>query len=93
MDSPVPIPDQEQPEVKKSRPQGAFLSAFKRFLREPRLNFLLLGLVLFVANAYIQRRRNLEELIDQVNELTIDVDVHNRNGHGDEKVKVRVFCE
>ena len=36
---------------------------------------------------------NLEELIDQLNELTIDVDVNNRKGHGDEKVKVRVFCE
>jgi hypothetical protein len=36
---------------------------------------------------------NLEGLIDQLNELTIDVDVNNRNGHGDEKVKVRVFCE
>jgi len=36
---------------------------------------------------------NLEELIDKLNELTIDVDVNNRKGHGDEKVKVRVFCE
>ena len=36
---------------------------------------------------------NLEELVDQLNELTIDVDVNNRGGFGDEKVKVRVFCE
>ena len=36
---------------------------------------------------------NLEELVDQLNELTIDVDVNNRGGYGDEKVKVRVFCE
>jgi SHOCT-like domain len=36
---------------------------------------------------------NLEELVDQLNELTVDVDVHGRGGHGDEKVKVRVFCE
>jgi len=36
---------------------------------------------------------NLEELVDQLNELTIDVDVNNRSGFGDEKVKVRVFCE
>jgi hypothetical protein len=36
---------------------------------------------------------NLEELVDQLNELTIDVDVNNKNGYGNEKVKVRVFCE
>jgi hypothetical protein len=35
---------------------------------------------------------NLEDLVDQLNELTIDVDVNNK-GYGDEKVKVRVFCE
>ena len=39
------------------------------------------------------RPDNLEELVDQLNELTIDVDVNNRNGRVDEKVKVRVFCE
>ena len=39
------------------------------------------------------RPDNLEELVDQLNELTIDVDVNNRGGFGDEKVKVRVFCE
>ena len=36
---------------------------------------------------------NLEELVDQLNELTIDVDVNNKGGFGEEKVKVRVFCE
>jgi hypothetical protein len=36
---------------------------------------------------------NLEELVDHLNELTIDVDVNNQGGSGDEKVKVRVFCE
>ena len=36
---------------------------------------------------------NLEELVDALNELTIDVDVNNKNGYGNEKVKVRVFCE
>ncbi|MGA9566049.1 MAG: hypothetical protein WBS19_11045 [Candidatus Korobacteraceae bacterium] len=35
---------------------------------------------------------NLEELVDLLNELTVDVDVNGR-GRGDEKVKVRVFCE
>jgi hypothetical protein len=35
---------------------------------------------------------NLEELIDLLNELTIDVDVNGR-GRGDEKVKVKIFCE
>ena len=36
---------------------------------------------------------NLEDLVDQLNELTIDVDVNNKGGYGEEKVKVRVFCE
>jgi SHOCT-like domain len=36
---------------------------------------------------------NLEELVDLLNELTIDVDANNKNGFGGEKVKVRVFCE
>jgi SHOCT-like domain len=35
---------------------------------------------------------NLEELVDQLNELTIDVDVNGR-GRGDDKVKVKIFCE
>ena len=39
------------------------------------------------------RPENLEDLVDQINELTIDVDVNNKGGYGDEKVKVRVFCE
>ena len=36
---------------------------------------------------------NLEELVDHLNDLTIDVDTGGRNGYGNEKVKVRVFCE
>jgi galactitol-specific phosphotransferase system IIB component len=36
---------------------------------------------------------NLEDLVDQLNELTIDADVNNEGGYGKEKVKVRVFCE
>ena len=39
------------------------------------------------------RPDNLEELVDQLNELTIDVDVNNSLAYGNEKVKVRVFCE
>jgi hypothetical protein len=35
---------------------------------------------------------NLEELVDQLSDLTVDVDV-NGNGNGNDKVKVRVFCE
>ena len=35
---------------------------------------------------------NLEELIDQLNDLTIDVDVDKVDSK-DQKVKVRVFCE
>ena len=36
------------------------------------------------------RPENLEELVDQLSDLTVDVDV---NGNPSEKVKVRVFCE
>ena len=36
---------------------------------------------------------NLKDLVDQLNELTIDVDVNNKGGYGEDKVKVRVFCE
>jgi hypothetical protein len=36
---------------------------------------------------------NLEDLVDQLNELTIDVDAKNKSGYGEEKVKVKVFCE
>lgn len=39
------------------------------------------------------RPDNLTELIDQLNDLTIDVDVNNKNDRGKEKVRVRVFCE
>ncbi len=35
---------------------------------------------------------NLEELVEQLNDVTIDVDVNGR-GRGDEKVKVKIFCE
>ena len=36
---------------------------------------------------------NLQELLDYFNDLTIDVDVANKGGFGQEKVKVKVFCE
>jgi len=36
---------------------------------------------------------NLQDLLDHLNDLTIDVDANNKGGYGDEKVKVRVFCE
>jgi len=36
---------------------------------------------------------NLEELIDHLNDLSIDVDSSNRHGYGSEKVTVKVFCE
>jgi hypothetical protein len=36
---------------------------------------------------------NLEELVDQLNDLTIDVDTNNRFNGSQEKVRVRVFCE
>lgn len=39
------------------------------------------------------RPENLTELVDQLNDLTIDVDVNNKNGGSKEKVRVRVFCE
>lgn len=40
----------------------------------------------------LSKPENLEEWIDQLGELTVDVDVDNVDKK-DNKVKVRVFCE
>jgi hypothetical protein len=36
---------------------------------------------------------NLEELVDQLQDLTVDVDVDENGTNGKQKTKVRVFCE
>lgn len=36
---------------------------------------------------------NLQEVVDQLADLTVDVDVNNDSKHPGEKVKVRVYCE
>jgi peptidyl-prolyl cis-trans isomerase C len=55
-----------QPAAELSRPRQSFFSALKRWLREPLLHFLLLGLVLFGAYAYFQRGRGGVESSKQI---------------------------
>jgi hypothetical protein len=50
----------------ESRPKSSVLPVLKRWLREPLLHFLLLGLVLFVAYAYLQRGRGGVESSKQI---------------------------
>src|SRR5664280_3501173 len=63
--SPV-VPAEAQPATEQSRPQHSFLPTLKHFLREPLLHFLLLGLVLFLAYAYMQRGRGGVESSKQI---------------------------
>lgn len=53
----VPVVNEVQPATRHSR-LGRFLSTMKRWLREPLLHFLLIGLVLFVFYAYKNRGRS-----------------------------------
>ena len=55
-----------QPATERSRPHTSFLPTLKRWLREPLLHFLLLGLVLFAAYAYMQRGRGGVESSKQI---------------------------
>ncbi len=66
MDSSVPVLDEVQPAIKQSRLRQSFLPTLKRWLREPLLHFLLLGLVLFAAYAYTQRGRGGVESSKQI---------------------------
>src|SRR5271167_2147796 len=56
----------EQDSVPQSRPKSFFSPVLKRWLREPLLHFLLLGAVLFVAYAYMQRGRGGVESSKQI---------------------------
>jgi hypothetical protein len=58
-------PDQ-QDSVVQSGPKRSFSTVLKRWSREPLLHFLLLGLVLFVAYAYMQRGRGGVESSKQI---------------------------
>ncbi len=64
------VPD-EQDSVPQSRPKSSFSPVVNRWLREPLLHFLLLGLVLFAAYAYLQRGRGGVESPKQI-ALTLD---------------------
>ena len=55
-----------QPAIEQSQLRQSFLPTMKRWLREPLLHFLLLGLVLFVAYAYMQRGRGGVESSKQI---------------------------
>ncbi len=57
--------------MQRSRLRRSFLPAAKRWLREPLLHFLLLGVVLFAANHYIDRGRGGVESSKQI-QLTLD---------------------
>ncbi|HVP54824.1 MAG TPA: peptidylprolyl isomerase [Candidatus Eisenbacteria bacterium] len=59
------VPD-EQDSVSQSRSASSVVSVVKRWLREPLLHFLLLGLVLFAAYAYMQRGRGGFESSKQI---------------------------
>src|ERR1039458_7778126 len=63
--SPV-VSAQAQPATEESRHRQSLLPMLKRWLREPLLHFLLLGLVLFAAYAYFQRGRGGVESSRQI---------------------------
>jgi len=67
----VLIIDDSQPTVKDSRPLHSFLPTVRRWMREPLLHFLLLGLVLFGVYAYLHQGRGGIESSKQI-ALTID---------------------
>src|SRR5271165_824806 len=68
--SPVVVAE-AQPATEESGSRQWFPPAIKRWLREPLLHFLLLGLVLFAAYAYMQRGRGGVESSKQI-ALTLD---------------------
>jgi peptidyl-prolyl cis-trans isomerase C len=62
----VSVVAEAQPVMEQSRLRLSFLPQLKRWLREPLLHFLLLGVVLFVAYAYFQRGRGGVESSKQI---------------------------
>jgi hypothetical protein len=62
----VSVVAEAQPAIEQSRLRQSFLLKLKRWLREPLLHFLLLGVVLFGAYAYFQRGRGGVESSKQI---------------------------
>ena len=60
----APLPTEKAGE--KRRPRRFFLPAFKRWLREPLLHFLLIGIAVFAVYAYMQRGRGGVESSRQI---------------------------
>ena len=60
-----------QPLSKESRTRRSFLPALRRWLREPLLHFLLLGILLFAIYGYMHRGRFGVESSRQI-ALTLD---------------------
>ncbi len=71
MDPSAPLLDEAQPTIEQSRLRQSFFPSLKRWLREPLLHFLLLGLMLFAAYTYMQRGRGGVESSKQI-ALTMD---------------------
>ena len=67
----VSVVAEAQPAIEQSEVRQSYLPRLKRWLREPLLHFLLLGVVLFGAYAYIQRGRGGVESSKQI-ALTLD---------------------
>ena len=51
----VSVADEAQHETQRSQLRRPFFPTVKRWLREPLLHFLLLGVMLFAANHYMER--------------------------------------
>ena len=62
----VSVVAEAQPATEQSRLRQSFLPTLKRWLREPLVHFLLLGVVLFGAYAYMQRGRGGVESSKQI---------------------------
>ncbi len=67
----VPLCEEIQPSVESVRSRTSAKLALKRWLREPLLQFLFIGLMLFAVNGYIQRGRPGGEPSKQIN-ITVD---------------------
>ena len=66
MDSAAPVLDEAQPTMEQSRSRQSFFPSLKRWLREPLVHFLLLGLALFAVYGYMQRGRGGVESSRQI---------------------------
>src|SRR5271157_3902172 len=64
------VPD-EQDSVPQSRPKSSFSPVLKRWLREPLLHFLLIGIAVFAVYAYTHRGRGGVESSRQIT-LSLD---------------------